>query len=161
MTTLAATLEAALNGQATPADVVKACDAELSGKVTILAENAVKAVNKVYSPASKIPKNLKTLPIMYTLRLSCKDGYLVVSNIFVKDDEFQSESENIPARIENEFSLLVPARPFRDWLRVTQHVNQLKIWTGKEGKRDCLYIQADATRTMFYCLSADEFPAVN
>lgn len=83
-----------------------------------LIENTRRAVLDVYSPASKLPKDMREFPILATVKLSTNEGRLqaTMMQFDPKTESLQPVTAFIPARVEDEFSICIPARSFRDWL---------------------------------------------
>lgn len=136
--------------------------------ITTLSTNTYKAVKAVYFPTSKFPQPFREFPVFSHLKLSQKDGRMTVTAL-VWDNEkatFDTVTENIPARIENEFETLIPARPFRDWLHATLPTKHEKAVNASQQlnftfdpSTQTVTIKAGNTRAQFKCIDAQEFPA--
>ena len=75
-------------------------------------------------------------------------------------------TEKIPARIDQHFETLIPARSFRDWLHATLPTKQEKAVNASQQLNftydpavEIVTIKAGNTRAQFKCISAQEFPA--
>jgi hypothetical protein len=137
---------------------------------TVLCTNAYKAAQKVYTPASKLPKNLKILPVLHTMKLHHHEGRMALTQMVYdpEKDKLSPLTEYFPARIDGDlWETCVPARPFKDWLSVTQtKPNKHAIGRGVsdqidltlDEKTQTLKIKAGNTRAEFKCIDAREFP---
>lgn len=130
---------------------------------TVLATNAFKAAYKVRKAATPV----KTLPVSSYILVTVHDHHLVFTPF--RWEERTKHAEAIPARVEGEeWATCVPARPFVDWLRVTQEkqpkhgigrgsCDQIELKLDKQCQ--ILHIKAGNTHAQFKCLDAREFPA--
>lgn len=141
---------------------------------TTLISNTYKAVKKVYSPPSKLPKPYQKMPILHTVMLTCEDGYVKVTGISYDDEngELVKSIEKIPARCENDLQICVKAKAFMDWLhasQLTKHekaINtseQVNFKMGEDVLTDgeprlMLLVTMGNTRTKFVGLPVDDFP---
>lgn len=130
---------------------------------TVLATKAYKAARAV---KPHVPKELKTLPVLHCIHIYHHEGRLAMTAV---DADFKPVTEYIPARCkEGElWETCVPAKPFTDWLRVTQNPkakhceDQITLWYNPavvKHERNRLYVKQGNTVAMFYCMSASEFP---
>lgn len=128
--------------------------------VTILVSNAYKAASQARKNADK-PE--KTIPVTSYLLLRTHEGRVLVTPFAWEEREKKTEA--IPARVESDFAVCIPAKPFTDWLRASQLTPQEK----KVKTSEQLHLTLDGltliattgnTRARFNCLSADEFPPV-
>jgi len=135
--------------------------------ITILCTNAFKGARAVYSPASRLPKHLKTLPVLSHMKLYTHEGRVALTQMVwdEKKQELIPHTEHISARIDTAFETCVPAKPFMDWLRATLpdkhdkavHASeQIELTLDTMTQR--LKIKAGNTRAEFKCLDALEFP---
>ena len=122
---------------------------------TVLCTNAYKAAYK----ANKARTKNNSLPIASTMLIRHHDHHMLFTPFAWK--EHAELTEAIPARIDgDEWSTCVPAKPFIDWLRVTQlgrgENDQIELTFRDEIQM--LYIKAGNARAEFKCLDAMEFP---
>lgn len=129
--------------------------------------NACVLVSTAYKAASQARKNAdkpeKTLPVMSYLLLRTHEGRVLVTPFAWEEREKKTEA--IPARVESDFAICVPARPFVDWLRASQLTShEKKIHASEQIQLTLdgltLLVTTGNTRARFNCLSADEFPPV-
>lgn len=135
--------------------------------ITTLLPTTYKAVKKVYSPSSKLPKHYKEIPVFHTVLLTTDNGYLRVVSVSWNNEnsELEKTIECIPARIENDFSVCVPARAFYNWLSVSQLTKEEKAKGQSEQMvfafdptMQNLTIRAGNTKVTFKGIDALEFP---
>ncbi len=111
-------------------------------------------------------KPLKTLPVTSHLLLMVHDDHLIITPF--RWTERAEHAQAVNARVESvEFKTCVPAKPFVDWLRVTQLTTKEKsratsdqIYFDLDPKTQSLTIKAGSTRATFKCLDAGEWPAM-
>lgn len=157
--TLSATLESALIGQATAQDVIQAIDEELTGKATVLVDKAYKAAHEAMKQADKPSKSL---PVTSYILVTAYYGQMNFTPFaWEKRDE---KTQTIPARVESDFSICVPAKQFTAWLKASQLTTEEK----RKGASSQVNFTVTGTtltmtignsRSVFYGISADEFPA--
>ena len=134
--------------------------------ITTLLATTHKAVRAAYVPASKLPRHLKDLPVLHTLRLGVSDGRMTITCPFVNEKgELDANTETVPARIEQEFSTCVPARAFKDWLAASQLTKEEKA-KGHNEQVNFMYdpalllltVQQGNSRADFLCIDSQDFP---
>ena len=130
----------------------------------VLVSNAYKAAYQAKKNADKPESKRDTLPVMNTLYLWTHEGQLKITPFAW--EERAKKTESIPARIESDFAVCVPARAFTDWLRASQLTTHEKKVNASEQIQLTLdgltlIVTIGNARARFNCLSADEFPAVN
>lgn len=137
--------------------------------ITTLLTTTQKAIKAVYIPASKLPKSLKSLPVLHTVKLDTHEGRARLTTVFYnpKTDALDTVTEFIPARIEQEFSTCVPARQFKDWITASQLTKEEKA-KGMSEQVNFTYdltaciltVKQGNSRASFKCIDAQEFPAI-
>ena len=122
---------------------------------TVLCTNAYKAASKARKSADKV----NSLPITSTMLIRVHDHHLLFTPFAW--EERAEKTEAIPARVDgDEWATCVPAKPFTDWLRVTQ----VKKWEEDQinleldPQTQILKIRAGNTRAEFKYIDAQEFP---
>jgi len=136
--------------------------------ITTLVSNTYKAVKSAYVPASKLPQNMRKLPVCQHLRIASHNGRMIVTCLTWdgKKDCLDAHTESIPARIDTEFAACIPARQFKDWLAASQLTKEEKRIDHPD-ERLTFAFDADTmtvtlrirnARATFKALSTDEFP---
>jgi DNA polymerase III sliding clamp (beta) subunit (PCNA family) len=124
--------------------------------ITVLATNAYKAAYKVRKAATPA----KTLPVSYCMLVQVHDNHLVLTPF--RFDERVEHAEAVQARVmDDEWATCVPAKPFTDWLYVTQNKGKTtpdQIELSLDETTQTLHIRAGNTRAEFKCIDAREFP---
>ena len=137
--------------------------------ITTLLTTTQKAVKAAYIPASKLPKHLKNLPILHTIRMDTHEGRVRLTTVFHNNEtgELDAVCEYIPARIDAEFETCIPARAFKDWITASQLTKEEKAKGMSEQVNftfdpagQLLTVNQGNSRATFRCISADEFPAI-
>ena len=128
--------------------------------VTILVSNAYKAA---YQARKNADKPEKTLPVTSYLLLRTHEGRVLVTPFAWEEREKKTEA--IPARVESDFAVCVPAKPFTDWLRASQLTShEKKIHASEQIQLTLdgltLIVTTGNARARFNCLGANEFPPV-
>jgi len=116
-------------------------------KVSFLSEN----INKKISFVNHAVSNRSALPILLNLLLFAKKGKFFIS---ATDLEIGIEV-SIPASIEEEGGITVPARTFYELLGNISK-GKIVLYT----KNNSLFFEADKIKTVFQTISPEEFPKI-
>jgi len=131
-----------------------------------LSVNLHQAVKDTYTPAAKMSKQAKTLPVLHYARIFTHDGRIVIQTVDTSGDKWELNARPADARIEQEFDVCVPMKAFKDWLSVTAKYKSVLdlsldgmtlIVTEKYGEKGAKL--PCASRARFNCLSSAEFPS--
>jgi len=137
--------------------------------ITVLLSTIHKAIKKVYSPLSKLPKNFRIMPVLSHVLIEGSEGRVKVTQAVYnpKAEALQAVSESIPARIDSEFAVCVPAKVLNDWIRVSQLTKEEKasgtseqITLSLDPATQILKIICGPTRAQFKGIDAQEFPTL-
>ncbi len=116
-------------------------------KVSFLSEN----INKKISFVNHAVSSRSQLPILLNFLLLAKKGKFFIS---ATDLEIGIEVE-IPASIEEEGGITVPARTFYELLGSIPR-GKITLYT----KNNALFFEADKIKTIFQTISSEEFPKI-
>ena len=124
--------------------------------IAVLATNAYKAASKV----RKVAEVYKSLPVASCFLLDVRDGKVTLFPF--RFEERAEHAETIPAIVDGEeWATCIPAKPFTDWLRVTQNPKKGqpdRIELTFDPQVQIVRIRAGNTRAEFKCIDAQEFP---
>lgn len=119
-----------------------------------------------YAARKAADKPNKSLPVTsHLLLLANSEAVFIVPFRWTEQAKY---TEQVRARIDRQpFAVCVPAKPFIDWLRVTQltakekkHATSDQIHLDLNKDTQELTIKAGNTRATFKCLDAGEWPAM-
>jgi DNA polymerase III sliding clamp (beta) subunit (PCNA family) len=124
---------------------------------TVLPKNASKAAQAVY----KTVHRKDTLPILTHIHLYTDNGWLIAESTNLET----ASRENIPARVENDIDICIPARTWKDWLAVVAKNYQCVIGLRYDPSVMILTAELVAdgikSRTTFKGMDSMEFPSID
>ncbi|RPJ29185.1 MAG: hypothetical protein EHM33_02085 [Chloroflexi bacterium] len=125
-----------------------------------LSDNLYKTAYEVIHPIGENGKRVtrckaSTLPVLSHLLITDHEGRLA----FYSHDIESAVVSYSPARIDEPFSICVPAHPFLDWMEIIKN-DPVRVDLTMDAAQCLLIVQAGNARATFKCMDAMEFPSV-